>query len=217
MAKINKHQQAGKIRAKSALRDNKGRFTTNIFKREVLKTIAAKKGFDVSKDERQRDKAVIDEVIKKAGITNAELNREYKKNIDFFSDMIENGTVTTTFKNSNQIEADINSYKGKFQILRNGERINVTKTEIKLELKKFKQFIASNMNASDFSQKIKLSFDGKMILQLPDLKKFRDEHREEISELMDEMNEPDSTSMQDYVDLLTDEFDESEDIIIYVS
>ena len=211
--RVNKKVLAGKKRASLSLRDSKGRFTTNLFKREVIKTVLAKKGIDVSQDEKQKDRSNINEIIKASGITQTELNKEYKQNIDFFSNLIENGAITTTFKNANQIEKDVNNFKGSFIITRKGENIKVTKNEMKLELAKFKQFISSTVNASDYSQKIKITFDGKMIINIPDIKKMR----RNIKDDFDDGFEDDSETMQQVIDYMTDEFDDNDDIIIYGS
>lgn len=200
--KKDKKVKAGKVRASLSLRDNKGRFTTNIFKREVIKSILSRK-IDVSKDQSNKDRQRIDQIIKEAKITQAELNREYKKNIEMFSSMLSDRYAETTFRNSNDIENDIENYKGKFQILRNGEKINVTKVEMKHEFKKLKQFFSTSLNAADFSQRVKLTFDGKMIISIPDIKELRKKYRDEIKEAKEQGGE----NMVELVETLQGEFE----------
>lgn len=211
-SKFSGHVKGGKTRAATSLRDSKGRFTTNIFKREVLKTVAASKGFDVSKDERAKDKAIIDKVIKDAGITQSELNKAYKQNIEVFSDMLQNGGLKTTFKNANQIADAIDKYKGKITVSSKGVSKQMTKTEARFRLDKFKQFLSTSVNASDFSIRMQLGFDGKLDINIPDADYLRERYEYEIDDAAD-----DKELMQSLIEDIQDEFDNNEDVVIYGS
>lgn len=207
--KINPKVKAGKKRAKLSLRDSKGRFTTNVFKREVIKTILAKRGINVSKDQTKKDRAEVDRVIKEARITQTELNKEYKKNIDIFSEMIYSGGLLSSWRNFNQILSDIEKYNGRFGIRpTNREPWEiVTKDLAKLRVRQFKQLISSHLDASDFTMKYLLTFDGTLVLTIPDMKPLRKQAKEIESE----------EDTDDFFEEVTKGYDYGEDIIIYRS
>lgn len=188
------------------LRDDKGRFLSNIFKREVLKSIAASKGFDVSKDNTEKHRKQVDEIIKGAKITDKQLLKQYKENISFFSEMIEIGYDTSTFRNSGQIISDIEKYKGRIYMLTNNVEERVEKATAKLRILRHLQLVKGSTNIQDFSIRLYMYLDGRLVIQLADY--------HETEELLIEMAGEDSLDIARELPKL---FFKPKDVIYYAS
>lgn len=156
---------AGKARAASAIRDSKGHYVSPILYNEITKVVLAVKGQDVSKISADQSKKIA-AVMSEAKVSAKQIKEFYESNRQVFKDMIDNGEVTGTPKNSNQIEKAINEYKGHIEV--GGKEMTAAKA--KYELMKFKQFLSVNLNVVDFTIKPQLSFDGKMKIDIPNAK-----------------------------------------------
>jgi hypothetical protein len=158
--------------SKFRLRDEKGRFVTKIFQEHITRALAAQKGFDNFKGEgRAKKQKKVSEIRKEADITPKELFTFYKSNEEIFLDMLENSSIKQLPRNSNQLEKDIDHYKG--EIMLNGEMVSDTKA--KFELLKFKQLLSSEINVVDFTITPEIKFDGTMILNIPNADKLLEE------------------------------------------
>jgi hypothetical protein len=202
-------------KSKFRLRDEKGRFVTKIFQEQVTRALAAQKGFDNFEGEgKKRKQKKVSEVKKEANITPKELHLFYKHNEDIFLDMLHNSSLKELPKNSNQLERDISNYKG--EIILNGSE--VSNSEAKLALIKFKQLLSNEINVVDFTIKPEILFDGKMIINIPDADKL-------LADLLEYFGIKHLSQLEDFTpaeitqamsDILDEEYGE-EEIVIYAS
>ena len=180
-----KKVKAGKIRAQTAIKI-KGKYASKILVNEVKRAILATKKVDVSRLHADNSKK-IEELIKEAKITPAQVKKFFESKKFVFEDMLEKGGLTGTSKNSNQIEEAIEKYKGKIY-LRNEKKKEKEdkKGNAKLEILTFINGCKSEFNCVDVAFAPFLSFGGKMIINLPNLEKFLKDLRKELELKQDE-------------------------------
>jgi hypothetical protein len=202
------------------IRDSKGRFANKVFTDVVKIELAASKGVKITESytqngkEKERHKP-ISKIEKEAKITPEELKQYYDKHRSTFEMMLESGGDKSLSKNYNQLEQSFNTYKG--EIIINGK--SVSKSEAKLMLDKFKQHLSISINAVDFQTKPLLTFDGKMIIELPDVDNLENELLEyfgetDIEEVYENFSGAEIT--QALKEILDEEFGEDE-VVIYAS
>ena len=163
---------AGKARAATAIKNEKGQYVSKIFTNEIKKTLLASKKIDVSKIAPDQT-SKIDDLLKEAKLTQKEVKKFYDKNKPIFDDLLTFGKLKGTSKNSNQIGKVIDQYKGKFFLDRgNGKIKEVSAAQMKYELTRFKNALSSNLNLVDFSLNPTFSIDGNITLKIPNTKKF---------------------------------------------
>jgi hypothetical protein len=180
--------KAGKARAAKGIKDNSGKYISNTLQQEVIKGLAASKGVS-SRTEKNKSKRI--EVIKQeAKITDKELKKFYEINRESYDRIIKTGSLKEVTRNSDQIENDINNYKGKIYINRNGQKIKVSKSEAIQEVVKFKQYLASHFSTVEIVITPELTFDGRMILPIADAKKLYKDMKEKLGvNNMDDMSD----------------------------
>lgn len=157
---------AGKARHSLAIRDSKGKFISPILYNEIAKIVLASNGKDVSKINAEQT-SKITELISISKITKAQIKDTYESNRKTFNDIIKNGEITGTSRNSNQIEKTISDFKG--DIFINEKKVN--KSQAKMQVVRFKQFLSVNINVVDFTVKPTLTFDGKIKFNIPNVRK----------------------------------------------
>jgi hypothetical protein len=197
------------------LRDEKGRFVTKIFQEQVTRALAAQKGIDNFEGEgKKRKQKKVTDVKKEAHITPRELHLFYKENEEIFLDMLHNSSLRELPKNSNQLERDISNYKG--DIILNGNE--VSNSEAKLALLKFKQLLSSEINVVDFTIKPEIMFDGKLILNIPDADELLNNLKEYFGvNHVDELDQFTGAEITEAIaDLLAEHYPD-EEIVIYAS
>lgn len=211
---------AGKARAAAAIKDKSGRYVSKIFETEVKKTFLATKKVDVSKIAADKTE-VVNQLLKDAGITQKEIKKFYDTHQFIFDDMVKNARLKGTSKNSNQLEKALTEYKGKVIIdYGNGKVKEVTAIKADMELKKFKQFLSSELNVVDFTIHPTFDFDGKMTLQVPDAKKLVKDLREYFGlEKDQDFDDIEGAELTDAIkNILQGIYGEDEtDIVIYAS
>lgn len=153
---------AGKARAASAIKDSGGRYVPKILVNEVTKILLATKGQDVSKIAADQTKKIT-ALMADAKVSAKEVAAFYKQNKEIFEDVINNGELTGTPRNSNQLTKSLEDYKGVIEV--NGKQTTAAKAKYKLM--QFKQYLSANINVVDFTIQPQLSFDGKMKLEIP--------------------------------------------------
>jgi len=203
---------AGKARAASAIKDSSGRYVSRILYNEIAKITLAVKGVDVSKLSGEQTKKITS-LMSEAKVTAKDVKNLYEKNPVIFEDMINTGKITGTNKNSNQIEKSITDFTGTIYV--NGKES--TQAEAKRDLMHFKQYLNSTINVVDFTIKPKLSFDGKMYVDIPpvkDIMKFLKERFDvkTIAELSDYEGGEITEALQEFF-----EDNDEYDIVIYAS
>lgn len=210
--------EAGKKRASTGIRNERGQYVSKIFSNEIKKTLLATKRVDVSKVNSDQS-AKIDELLKGAKVTPLQVKKFYEKNKEIFEDLRTFGKLKGTSKNSNQIEKAINDYKGEI-LINDGTKVKtVNKSEAKLLLTKFKSFLSSNINVVDFTLNPMFDIDGKMTLNLPDPKKLLKDLKTYFgvttTEELDEFSGPEI--MEALETILSDMYGEETDLTIYAS
>lgn len=204
--------------AKYRLRDERGRFVSKLFSEQVTRALAAQKGVEnfTGEGKGQRTKK-LSEVKKEAHITPRELFTFYDTNKPVFLEMLRTGTVKGMSRNSNQIEKDLSNYKGKVFV--NGKEVSAT--EAKLDVLKFKQFLSNTINVVDFTVKPKLSFSGEMFLDIPNPAKItRDLMRYFDVDSVDNLNEFTGAEITEALGEILEGDDygiDEEDLVIYAS
>jgi len=203
---------AGKARAANAIKDSSGRYVSRILYNEIAKITLAVKGIDVSKISGEQTQKITS-LMSEAKVSAKEVKNLYENNPVIFEAMINEGKITGTNKNSNQLEKSISDYTG--QIIINGEER--TQAEAKKDLMSFKQYITANFSVVDFTIKPSLSFDGKMILNIPDVKEILKHLKEhfELSSIKD-LAEIDPAEITEALQEYFDDHDEY-DIVMYAS
>lgn len=203
---------AGKARAANAIKDNNGRYVSKILYNEISKIVLATKGHDVSKISGEQTQKITS-LMSEAKVTAKEVKNLYEKKPVIFEAMINEGSITGTNKNSYQLEKSIGNFSGNIFI--NGEE--KTQAEAKLSLVKFKQYLSTNINVVDFTIKPKLSFDGKMILNIPDVKDLMKHLKEYFG--VNTIKELDEFEGAEISEALESYFDDNDnyDIVIYAS
>lgn len=203
---------AGKARAASAIKDSSGRYVSKILYNEIAKISLAVKGVDVSKISAEQTKKITS-LMSEAKVTAKEVKNLYENNPVIFEAMINEGKITGTNKNSNQLEKSISDFSGDIYV--NGKQR--TQAEAKRDLMHFKQYLNTNINVVDFTIKPKLTFDGKMILNIPPLKDIMQHLKnafdvKNIKDLSDISGAEITESLQDF-------FEDNDDyeIVIYAS
>lgn len=207
--------KGGKARAANAIKDDSGKYVTKIFKDELTRILAAQKG--VASRDIKNNTRKIEQVIKEAQITNKELKNFYEFGREEFTKMIKTGTKKGTARNSNQMEDDIDSYKGKISLVSKGKKERSNAAEASYKLDEFKQFLSTNFNAANFSLHPTYSFDGEMIIDVPSPEKIIEYLVEKSgAETFEEFLELDYS---DQVEMLEDYFNEEYDgeIVIFSS
>lgn len=209
---------AGKKRASTGIRNERGQYVSKIFANEVKKTLLATKRVDVSKVNADQS-TKIDSLLKDAKVTPAQVKRFYEQNKEIFEDLKTFGKLKGTSKNSNQIEKGIDEYKGKIFINDGGKVKEVTKSEAKLKLIKFKSFLSSNINVVDFTLKPTFDIDGKMTLNLPEPKKLLQDLKTFFGvKTTEELEEFSGVEIMEALEeILSEMYGEESDLTIYAS
>jgi hypothetical protein len=202
-------KQSAKVTVR--LRDEKGRFTTNKFRDEVIKGLAASKG--VSSFVKQKKRSVekdAEQIIKEAKITNKELKYYYNVNKETFITRLRSGYDQDLDRNYNQLNKDIENYKGK--IFLNGKE--VSKHQMKYQIEKFKQLLSTEINVVDFTVRPKYYFDGKIEIDLPNADKV-------LKELMKYFDVKKAEDLDEFtgeeITQALKEILDNDDIVIYAS
>jgi len=213
-----KKSEGGKKRASTGIRNERGQYVSKIFANEIKKTLLATKRVDVSKVNADQS-TKIDSLLKDAKVTPLQVKKFYEKNKEIFEDLKTFGKLKGTSKNSNQIEKGINEYKGKVFINDGGKVKEVSKSEAKLQLIKFKSFLSSNINVVDFTLKPTFDIDGKMTLNLPDPKKLLKDLKTYFGVTTnDELEEFSGVEIMEALEqILSDMYGEESDLTIYAS
>lgn len=211
---------AGKARAEKGIKDSTGKYVSKTFENELARTLLANKGIDVSKVKPDQDEK-IKKLLDDAGVTKKEIKQMYLNAPDFFDDLKKTLKLTGTMKDGNQVEKVIDEYKGKFLIIDTPEGTPrpVSKTEIKLELIKFKQFLSGKINVVDFGLSPILSvFEGTATYHIPNVELLLQELKSSLNVSTDkQLKKKDGTEVMEAINNILKEWGFSEYIVIYVS
>lgn len=213
-------RKAGLVRQSTAIKYDNGKFANQYFINEISRALLASKGNNVAKIPSDNTKKFA-ELLKNADVKKEDLKEYFLQNKETFADTLKNGTLTGTSKDSDDLETILDTFKRKIFVNNgNGEgKKEVTAIEAKMLLKQFKQKILTTCNAADFAMPLKFTFDGELILNIPDVKILMDKIKEKL-DLTNQKNiiDTDPAERSDAIENSLDEMYENDhDIIIYLS
>ena len=161
-------RKAGLIRQENAIKDDNGKFINKYYENEIARLLLAGKNVDVSKlhsDQTEKFAAL----LKAAGVTKKDLKDFFISNKDLFADMVKKGTLIGTSKDSADLEEIIENFKRKIFVNDGTGNKETPKIEASMLLKMFQQALATNCNAADFAIFLQFSFDGDLIINIPNV------------------------------------------------
>lgn len=211
--------KAGKQRAKNSLRDNSGKYITRQLKEQVVKNLAAAKGVS-SRTEKNKQKQ-IDEIFREANITPKELKTFFELNRDTYEKMVTTGSTKDVFRHYDQLKKDIADYKGKiYGKDKDGNIQPLSKEQAGKMIDLVNNYFKNNFKIVDWAIKPELTFNGKMILTIPDykllMKKMKEETGTETNAEANEAVEENEEATELLNNLLEELYDEGE-VLVYVS
>ena len=213
-------RKAGLVRQENAIKTPTGKFASKFLENEILRNLLAAKntGIDTTKINSDNNKK-FKELAEQAGVTKKELKNFYEQNKKVFEDTIKNGTLKTTSKNADALEELLDTFKQKVFVNDGTGKTEVTAIEAKKMLKQFVQKLATHCNAADTVFFPLLTFDGDLIINIPNAKKFGDMLKAALGvEKLSDIGEMESAGISEAIQSVLEElYGNNTQIIVYIS